>query len=137
MSVRLFLVISVVWVVSSCDNDFFPKGYYDYQVARLLSGDSTKNWNQVITTQNCNDSVSLIISQQTDSLSFSMLTGGKNCSFDSLYLGKAKISTFSESLLSTDSIKFSTGVVWIIKTLSSQKLEILNSSQTTSYTASI
>ncbi|MBC6401703.1 MAG: hypothetical protein GDA51_07835 [Ekhidna sp.] len=118
----------------ACDRDFFPKDLYDYQVERLLSGGDTKVWNQIIASENCQDSVKLVFSllsgSPNDSVSVSRLLSNAACDgFDTTRLGNADASSFEDALTFTDSLNFSTGDFWIIQSITSTELSIIQSGQ--------
>ncbi len=147
MSVRNLLLFISAWIFGSCDSDFFPGGLYDYQIERLLSGGDSKVWNQVVNSTDCQDSVKLLIelvsSSSDDSIAVSLISynfglnelpNSSLCQLtDTVLLGNADASSFSDALLFTDSLNFSNGDFWIIKEITAQRIEILNSLESTFY----
>ena len=122
----------------ACDKDFFPEGLYDYQVERLLSGGDTKVWNQVITSDNCQDSVKLIIrllaNAPDDSLSVLRLLSNAACDgFDTTNLGNADASSSIGALIFTDSLNFAGGDFWIIQSVTSTHLQTLQAGQSVTF----
>lgn len=110
----------------SCSEEELPAGIYDYQVERLLSGSSgSKAWNQIVNSTNCADSVILYAVAVDDSLDFSRLTYQSTCdAFDTTYIGRANASSPDDRDLFTDSLRFSNGNYWMIKTITSDLLTI-------------
>ena len=132
-----FKFLLVFLVFFSCSNEFFPENLYDYQVERLLSGGSSQVWDQVVSSESCQDSVRLIIeliaSNSDDSVAVSHVIGGNLCNPDTSLLGNADASSFSDAIIFTDSLNFSTGDFWIIESISSKSLKVLNASETITY----
>lgn len=120
---------AIFLIFLGCQSDFFPSGLYHYQVERLLSGGSSKVWNQVINSSNCSDSVKLYVefvsSSTNDSLAFSNLTPNSDCTgFDTTFIGNASASAFDDGLLFSDSLAFTNGDFWIVNSITSQNLSI-------------
>jgi hypothetical protein len=121
-----------------CKEDQFPKGIYDYQVERLLSGGESKVWllaeekteGIVTRPEVCSDSTRLLIAAtQLDSIEISRLVPKVDCSgFDTLALGNANT---SGELVFTDSLIFSTGEFWIVESISSLNLILSTSANKT------
>lgn len=122
----LFLI---VLVCTSCAEDPFPRGLYDYQVERLLSGGESKTWLLVSMNDNgtitqptiCTDSLRLQVSViNTDSIQVQLLTPLADCNgFSSKNLGNANA---SGDLVFTDSIIFKSGAIWIVNDITSKNL---------------
>jgi len=119
-----------LWLLSfACDTDFFPEGLYDYQVERLLSGEGTKSWNQMLSSDNCQDSVKLVFTLISNSVDDSVLVqrlvANEACSeFDTTDLGNADASSFIDGLLFTDTLNFANGNHWIIEDITAGGITI-------------
>ena len=127
-------LLVLLMICIACNNDFFPEGLYDYQVERLLSGDDSKVWKQVLSSGDCQDSVKLVftfISNTTDdSVLVQRLVSNEVCSgFDTTSLGNADASSFNDALLFTDSLNFANNAFWIIRSLTSDQLIIDQSTE--------
>ncbi|MEP5612916.1 MAG: hypothetical protein ABJP45_11730 [Cyclobacteriaceae bacterium] len=126
---RLALFFSITF--SACKEDAVPQGLYNYQVERLLSGDTAKTWvlvssvieGSTTTPVVCTDSLRLLITAvATDSINVATLTPQMNCTaFDTLDLGDANA---SGDLVFTDSIVFDSGEIWIVTEITSQNLSL-------------
>lgn len=122
--IGLVLLIGLI----ACSDEDLPAGIYDYQVERLLSGQSgSKTWFQVTASTNCADSVKLVFdlieNTSNDSLDVSMITGCE--SFNSTnYIGRASASKALGRQLFTDSLIFRSGDFWIIEEITSKQLLI-------------
>lgn len=131
------VALIILLLFCACDNDFFPKGLYDYQVERLLSNDSSKVWLQRVNAENCQDLVRLFVElisePNNDSLDISEITFSANCTPDTSIIGRADASSFDESLLFTDSLNFANGDFWIISRITSESLEITSPIGKSSY----
>ena len=129
MLVRIVL-ICLVLACLSCSKQDVQDGLFDYQVERLLSGGSSKTWDEVINSTDCQDSlrflIQLVEDQEDDSLSISQITtSSSNCTnLDTAFIGLANASSFGEGFSFSDSLIFSDGNVWIINDLTSQILSI-------------
>ncbi|WP_420318341.1 hypothetical protein [Ekhidna sp.] len=120
-----FLVIFIFLLVSSCSDENLPPGLYDYQVERLLTNDSSKLWIQVINSQECSDSIKMLIESQNDSLDIFNISPTLACDFlDTAFLGRANASQREGSILFDDSIVFSNGNYWIIDEITSDILTV-------------
>lgn len=122
---RLLLLLLTVSFLG-CSEEELPSGLLDYQVERLLSGQSgTKVWSQIISSTNCSDSTKLLFVSITDSLDVSELNHNPECTlYDTLYLGRASASKASGSELFTDSLIFSSNTHWIISQVTSENLSL-------------
>ncbi|MEP1032823.1 hypothetical protein [Ekhidna sp.] len=130
------VAITLFFVIISCAEEQLPEGIYDYQVERLLSGQSgTKTWHQVTNTTNCVDSIKLvfdlIVSTSVDSLDVSMISG---CSPSTTNLiGRANASKAMDRQLFSDSLIFADGTIWIVNQLTSKQLTLTADGQSVSY----
>ena len=118
-------------LITSCQEDDFPTGIYDYQVERLLSTDTMKTWtltSQIIDGQlsnpmQCTDSVKLLFVHIMDSITVSRLLPQADCmAFDTLSLGNASASVAKGTNRFTDTLHFATGDFWIIDAITSKNL---------------
>lgn len=130
----------ILLFILSCTSDFFPSGLYDYQVERLLTDGDTKSWFLRINSENCQDSVRLIMnlvpSTSNDSVSISRLERWSTCNgFDTTFLGTADASSFSGALLFTDSLIFNDGNFWIVQEVTSHDLKLSIGGQEFLYTS--
>ncbi len=120
-----FLGVIFLVLLISCSEETLPDGIYDYQVERLLSGESgVKTWTQIVNSNNCADSVlltfELVANAADDSLDITMLSG---CSpSNSTVLGRASASSPEGGILFTDSLIFASGEFWIIDQITSEQL---------------
>ena len=134
-----YLLILFVWLVMSCTNEFFPEGLYDYQVERLLSNGDSKIWNQQVNSNECQDSVRLLVqlvsANTDDSVSISEILGGIACTPDTTLIGNADASSFLDGLLFTDSLNFADGSTWMVNDISAKSLTITRPSGAISYQA--
>lgn len=124
---RIFLILLILNIVS-CSEEELPIGIYDYQVERLLSGETgLKTWSQVVNSTDCTDSVNitfeLIANAANDSLDITMITGCANSSNTTL-LGRASASSPEGGILFTDSLIFDSGDFWIIDQITSEQLSL-------------
>ena len=102
------------------------------QVQRLITGGDEKTWilqfrssEGVESALNCSDSIRLLMSSTSDSVSVTELLPrctGLSDSFDSLDVGNAFVS--SEDGLFTDSLLFEDGTFWIISAISSERMSL-------------
>ncbi|SNT25244.1 hypothetical protein SAMN05421640_2963 [Ekhidna lutea] len=131
------LSVIVFFFVLACSEEDLPGGIYHYQVERLLSGESgTKVWSEVVNSSDCADSVKLYFELVNDSIDISQINPGATCVFlDTIYLGRANASKFSESDLFTDSLIFSNGDFWIVKGITSKMLSIFRDESKIDYLA--
>jgi len=124
----LFVVLAVL--IFACDSNFFPVGLYDYQVERLLSNDSSKTWVQQRSVESCQDSLLLLFnfvsSAEDDSVSIFEIVGGISCDPDTSFIGNADASSFSDALLFTDTLNFSDGNFWILRSLTAKRLVVFD-----------
>jgi len=114
----------------SCNNDFIPPGFYDYQVERLLSGGTNKLWDQEVNSTDCQDSVKLYFqlleNDSDDSVTVSRLTPLSDCSaFDTILIGNADASSLEGAIGFTDSLIFASGDFWIINSVTSDRLTLI------------
>ena len=134
-----YCIVLIVFVLLSCTNEFFPEEFFDYQVERLLSGGSTKEWDEIIASENCSDSIRLVIelisSTVDDSVTISQVVRGNNCNPDTSLIGIADASSFSDAIRFTDSLNFANGNFWIIQSITATSLTILNGSETVNYSS--
>ncbi|MEP0986935.1 hypothetical protein [Ekhidna sp.] len=136
-----FLVFALLFTILSCSEEDLPIGLYDYQVERLLSGQSgSKTWMQIVNSTDCKDSVRLHIefvpNQSGDSLNLSRISLLNNCSSkDTTLIGRANASKANGRDLFTDSLNFRSGDFWIIKNVTSKKLTLTDNETTISYIA--
>lgn len=141
MRVRYSLLVVLVAILAACVEDEFPRGLYDYQVERLLSGESEKIWSVVSETEDgvttvptsCSDSLRLyIVPVGTDSINISWLFPSITCgSFDTLRLGNSNATSEDDSQLFTDSLQFADGNYWLIQSVTSQTSSITTSADAT------
>jgi hypothetical protein len=122
-----FLSSLVIFILIGCGEIFLPEGYYDYQVYRLLSNDSTKLWvveridNTSSLFENCEDSTFYSFESLDDSLS--ILNLGRNCGgigFDTLSdrIGIAGV----VGIYFSDTLFLPGDDFWVIENLTSQML---------------
>ena len=134
-----YLLILCAWLVMSCTNEFFPEGLYDYQVERLLSNGDSKIWNQQVNSNECQDSVRLLVqlvsANTDDSVSISEILRGTTCTPDTTLIGNADASSFLDGLLFTDSLNFADGSTWMVNDISAKSLTITRPSGAISYQA--
>ena len=129
MQGRIFIVFFFI-ILLGCSEESLPPGLYHYQVERLLSGQSgTKDWHQIIKSQNCADSVilhiELIVNSAADSVDISSLVRSTNCNaFDTTYIGRASASQVTGRNLFSDSLIFNSGDFWIVHHVTSEQLQI-------------
>lgn len=127
MRVKILTVFFFIFLIS-CSEEDLPAGLYDYQVERLLSGQSgSKNWAQVVNSDNCADSVILYVElvtiSSTDSIDISNLIKSNNCTaLDTIFIGRANASKFTGRSLFSDSLNFSSGDYWIVDQITSELL---------------
>lgn len=114
---RISVVIVVVLVVS-CQEDNIPVGLYDYQIVRLLGGDSAKTWFRTQYIENgdlapissCQDSIYAVFrihesTQAEDSAYFYEVIPRSDCSeADTLFFGVFAASSVANVF--TDSLNF-------------------------------
>jgi len=132
------VAIVLFFFVASCSEENVPAGIYDYQVERLLTGPfETKDWGEVISSINCDDSVKLRFELAGDSIDISQLLYNSSCGFDITYIGRANASSFPERDLFTDSLIFSDGGFWLVREVTSQLLTIEVNEEKTSYRSGI
>lgn len=111
-----FLVAMAIFVAaSSCSDDQLPVGYYDYQVIKLLSRDSSTVWQpRDFDISICLPNVHYLFTKLDDSLEVSSLVF--DCSIstfsDTLLIGKAVPSSIAD--LYSDSLLFADGTFWNI-----------------------
>ncbi|MEO9873017.1 hypothetical protein [Ekhidna sp.] len=133
--ISLFVFLFLV----SCSEEDLPDGLYDYQVERLLTGESgTKTWIQIIDSGSCADSVKLqieLVENNTgDSLDISRLVSNQTCtSFETIYIGRADASFPDGRILFTDSLLFSSGDFWMVDLITSQQLRFRINGQSIDY----
>lgn len=122
----------------SCSEEDLPVGVYDYQVERLLTGQTgSKNWEQVIGSTDCADSVRLHFELVEDSIDISRFTFNASCVMsDPDFIGRANASSFSGSDLFTDSLNFSDGTFWIIRRVTSELLRVQVEEESLDYRSS-
>lgn len=128
----LYPLLLVLIFVINCSEDFTPEGLYGYQVERLLTNDSNKIWtvtrmmvdNSEISMTACADSLFLLLTSDTDSVSVSSLV--RDCSttseLDTTFLGKANTSTIG--LVFSDSLLFASGDYWLISNVRPSNCEV-------------
>ncbi|MEQ8904609.1 hypothetical protein [Ekhidna sp.] len=130
MQGRIFSVFFFILLLLGCSEESLPPGLYHYQIERLLSGQSgTKDWHQLVNSQNCADSailhIELIPNASADSIDISSLVRADNCEiFDTTYIGRANASRFAERNLFSDSLIFGSGDFWIVHNVTSEQLQI-------------
>lgn len=123
---KLFVIILIVFVSISCSEEDLPEGIYDYQIERLLSGQTgSKIWSQVSSNTNCADSIKLIFTlvadSSNDSLDISLERGCSGSSTTTL-IGRADASHITDGVLFTDSLLFTNGNYWIVDEITSEQL---------------
>lgn len=122
------LVIFLLIGLMSCSDESVPAGIYDYQVERLLSGESgIKTWSLQNNAANCTDSVKLLFELVTnttnDSLDISIING---CSpATATLIGRASASSPSDRIIFTDSLVFASGSYWIVNQITSDQLSLM------------
>lgn len=103
------LLMGLIWM-TSCGDDYVPAGLYNYQVERLLSQGSSKEWTLVsrsiggsqVALDDCTDSLKLVVDLKSGLLVFNEYTPRVGCAlYDTLYYGSGLA---SGELLFTDSI---------------------------------
>ena len=131
--VRVLPRLLLIALFASCTDEFIPTGLYDYQVSRLLSGDSAKLWTvnsflssgTAISLEDCEDSLFILFEHVDDSLLVSSLS--RDCltasEFDTTEIGMSLPS--SNGIIFSDSLLFSTGNHWIVEDLSSQQGKVI------------
>lgn len=127
-----------VLLLIGCAEPFTPEGLYDYQIARLLTGENSKTWavnSEIIngssqSPQNCADSSFYYFQPLGDSIDAHLLL--QNCikinTYDSSYIGRFLPS--SEELVFTDSLNFSNGEFWILVNITSEEATIIDGEST-------
>ena len=124
------LIVFFIPIFFSCAEGDVSKRIYDYQVERLLSGQSgIKVWYASVNSVQCEDSVllrfELVSNRSNDSLNVTMLTRTKdNCIMVETNLGKADVSKQNDGMLFTDSLLFADGAHWIINSVTAELLNI-------------
>ncbi|MEO9485386.1 MAG: hypothetical protein ABJG47_18145 [Ekhidna sp.] len=122
---KVFTLLIFLCLVS-CSEEDLPDGLYDYQVERLLSGQSgTKMWSQQVNSTNCSDSVFLLFVSSSDSLDISRIVRSVGCaSFDTTLIGRANAASVEGIDLFSDSLIFSSGSHWIVNGITSQQMQL-------------
>lgn len=125
---KILLVIFGILLLA-CSEEDLPAGIYDYQVEQLLSAGSEKTWNMVVNSTNCEDSLKLhfelIRNSANDSLDVFELTPLANCSlFDTTLVGRADASRLPGGDLFTDSLNFVAGDYWILRSITSEFMNV-------------
>ncbi len=138
MQGRLIAIISLFFIFS-CSEETLPDGIYDYQVERLLSGETgNKTWSQVTSSTNCADSLKLtfelIPDDVDDSLDISMVSGCFGA-LSTTYIGRASASVRGTVIFS-DSLVFSDGEFWIVDQVTAQRFRFSMNDQTLNYSSS-
>ncbi|MEM9895375.1 MAG: hypothetical protein AAF789_03320 [Bacteroidota bacterium] len=132
MRAIFLLFILLLSVSSACEEEFFPNLIFDYQVERLLAGDSTKYWDLVNVSGNCADSMQLQFVAADDSVDVFEIFNTMDCDWaDTVELGRANASNGINGLDFSDSLIFKAGseeFVWIVTGITSRKLSIRRSS---------
>lgn len=124
---RIFVLFLLIGLVS-CSDESVPAGIYDYQVERLLSGESgIKTWSLQNSAINCSDSVKLIFelvaNTTDDSLDISIINGCSQTNTATL-IGRASASSPSDRIIFTDSLIFASGSYWIVNQITSVQLNL-------------
>lgn len=130
--------IFLTFLLLSCTNEFFPEGLYDYQVERLLSGGSSKTWNQQVNSSSCLDSIRLLfdlVASADDSVLISEVFRGTSCVPDTTLIGLADASSNLGGLVFTDSLNFANGSSWIVNDLTSKSLTLITPAGPVNYSA--
>jgi len=133
------VIVPALLVLISCSDEGPQNGLYDYQVERLLTNGSSKTWNEVVNTSNCQDSTRLLFELLTnttdDSVTIYQLIPRSDCSrFDTTLLGNADASSFEQGIRFSDSLIFANGDFWMVEQITSDLLT-LRISETSSYRA--
>ena len=127
---KIFLCCSLILILETCRENYFPSGIYDYQIERLLTGGNCKVWlvesenGLALPLDNCTDSIFLVMSSISDSIDISKVSKQADCSVTNTYLGRANASSYI-LLQYTDSLIFSNGMIWKTHKVTSQTLSLI------------
>ncbi|CAN0032048.1 unnamed protein product [Chrysoparadoxa australica] len=134
---KLIHLVIIIPVLLSCQEDNLPLGFYDYQVVRLLGGDSSKTWfrtqyvenGQVAPISTCADSIYmhflLTENHPKDSVDAFEIIPKSDCSTaDTLLLGR--FAAASVDNIFTDQLLFAEGPIdlIVVEDITSQFLKL-------------
>ena len=133
-NIRLGFFVGL-FLISGCNDGFFPEGLYGYQVERLLSAGSEKVWFDQTTESGCEGlDLQLHFILAGDSVYVNEIV--PECEFgintDTLFYGKASAS--ESNLYFTDTLKFTSGEFWLIDEITTDRLEIIKNESVILYT---
>lgn len=133
------LLLAFCFGVFSCSEENLPIGIYDYQVERLLSGQTgTQTWSQTGNFADCADSVKLMFilveNSVGDSLDISIIKGC-SASSNAILIGRANASSAEDRNIFTDSLIFASGDFWIVNQITSQQFNFSIDDQSANYLA--
>ena len=123
--VRLSSILFFSITLLACSDDNFPDGLYDYQVVRLLSNESAKNWQLLnVDPEICDSTYYYEISDMIDSVGVSGIRW--NCQnggyTDTVFFDYAVPS--SVGLNFSDSLIFNNQMYWVVDEITSNSLVI-------------
>ncbi len=120
----------------ACGEENLPPGLYDYQIERLLSAGESKVWMQIVNSEDCEDSLRLLVERASDSIDIYRLIPGELCDYqDTSFVGRAEASNLPDGLLFTDSLNFSDGDFWLVESITSKSLTLTINAERISYAA--